>query len=28
GGNIPSTIIDLSDDEITVLREGKGSIDF
>ncbi len=28
GGNIPSTVIDLSDDEITVLREGKGSIDF
>lgn len=28
GGNIPSTIIDLSDGEITVLREGKGSIDF
>ncbi|MCF6167844.1 L-threonylcarbamoyladenylate synthase [Lutibacter sp.] len=28
GGNIPSTIIDLSDDEITVLREGKGSINF
>ena len=28
GGNIPSTVIDLSDEEITVLREGKGSIDF
>ncbi|MBT8317036.1 MAG: threonylcarbamoyl-AMP synthase [Lutibacter sp.] len=28
GGNIPSTVIDLSDDEITILREGKGSIDF
>jgi len=28
GGNIPSTVIDLSTDEITVLREGKGSIDF
>jgi len=27
GGNIPSTIIDLSNGEITVLREGKGSID-
>ncbi len=27
GGNIPSTIIDLSEGEITVLREGKGSID-
>jgi len=28
GGNIPSTIIDLSNDEIVVLREGKGEIDF
>ncbi|PCH53753.1 MAG: threonylcarbamoyl-AMP synthase [Flavobacteriaceae bacterium] len=28
GSNIPSTVIDLSNDEITVLREGKGSIDF
>lgn len=28
GGNIPSTIIDLSGDEITILREGKGVIDF
>jgi len=28
GGNIPSTIIDLSNDEIVVLREGKGTIDF
>jgi len=28
GGNIPSTIIDLSDDEITIIREGKGSTDF
>ncbi|NOR27376.1 MAG: threonylcarbamoyl-AMP synthase [Lutibacter sp.] len=28
GGNIPSTIIDLSDDEITIIREGKGTIDF
>ncbi|WP_457619293.1 L-threonylcarbamoyladenylate synthase [Lutibacter sp.] len=28
GGNIPSTIVDLSDDEIIILREGKGSIDF
>ena len=27
GGNIPSTIIDLSDGNITVLREGKGSIE-
>lgn len=27
GDNIPSTIIDLSDGEVTVLREGKGSID-
>ncbi len=28
GGNNPSTIIDLSDDEITIIREGKGTIDF
>jgi len=28
GGNIPSTIIDLSDDEITIIREGKGTTDF
>jgi len=28
GGNIPSTVIDLSDDEITIIREGKGSTDF
>lgn len=28
GDNIPSTIIDLSSDEIIILREGKGSIDF
>lgn len=29
GGNIPSTVIDLADEEgVTVLREGKGSIDF
>ena len=28
GGNIPSTVIDLSEDEITILREGKGEIDF
>ncbi|WP_456376229.1 L-threonylcarbamoyladenylate synthase [Lutibacter sp.] len=28
GGNIPSTVIDVSEDEIIVLREGKGSIDF
>jgi tRNA threonylcarbamoyl adenosine modification protein (Sua5/YciO/YrdC/YwlC family) len=27
GDNIPSTIIDLSDGDIVVLREGKGSID-
>lgn len=27
GGNIPSTIIDLSEGEINVLREGKGSIE-
>jgi len=26
GGNIPSTVVDLSEGEITVLREGKGSI--
>ena len=24
GGNIASTIVDLSDDEITIVREGKG----
>lgn len=28
GGNIPSTIIDLSDGEIIVFREGKGEIEF
>ncbi|MFK5957738.1 MAG: L-threonylcarbamoyladenylate synthase [Lutibacter sp.] len=28
GGNIPSTIVDLSDDEILIIREGKGSVDF
>jgi tRNA threonylcarbamoyl adenosine modification protein (Sua5/YciO/YrdC/YwlC family) len=27
GSNIPSTIIDLSEGEITVLREGKGSVE-
>lgn len=27
GGNKPSTVVDLSEDEIVVLREGKGSID-
>jgi tRNA threonylcarbamoyl adenosine modification protein (Sua5/YciO/YrdC/YwlC family) len=27
GGNIPSTIIDLSKDEIEIIREGKGSLD-
>lgn len=27
GSNIPSTIVDLSDGEITILREGKGSVD-
>ena len=27
GDNIPSTIIDLSEGEVTVLREGKGNID-
>lgn len=27
GGNIASTIIDLSDDDIVVVREGKGSLD-
>lgn len=27
GSNIPSTVIDLSEGEITVLREGKGSVD-
>ena len=26
GGNIPSTIVDLSEGEISILREGKGSI--
>lgn len=28
GGNIASTIVDLSDNEITIVREGKGEIDF
>jgi len=27
GGNLPSTVIDLSKDEIVVVREGKGSLD-
>ena len=27
GNNIPSTIVDLSQNEIIVLREGKGSIE-
>lgn len=27
GGNVPSTIIDVSGDEIKVVREGKGSLD-
>jgi tRNA threonylcarbamoyl adenosine modification protein (Sua5/YciO/YrdC/YwlC family) len=27
GGNIASTIIDLSEDEISIVREGKGSLD-
>ena len=27
GGNVPSTIIDVSGDEIEVIREGKGSLD-
>ena len=27
GGNQPSTVIDLSNDEIEILREGKGSLD-
>ncbi len=27
GGNVPSTIIDLSKDEAEILREGKGSLD-
>jgi len=27
GGNIPSTILDVSGDEIEVIREGKGSLD-
>ncbi|MFA5300008.1 MAG: L-threonylcarbamoyladenylate synthase [Lutibacter sp.] len=27
GSNIPSTIVDLSEGEITILREGKGSVD-
>ena len=27
GGNIASTIVDLSDNEITIVREGKGEID-
>lgn len=28
GGNIPSTVIDLSNDEVEIIREGKGAIDF
>lgn len=28
GGNIASTIVDLSDNEITIVREGKGEIDW
>lgn len=28
GGNIPSTVINLSEGEITILREGKGETDF
>ena len=28
GGNQPSTIVDLTDDEIVIVREGKGPIDF
>ena len=28
GDNIPSTVIDLSNDEVEVIREGKGDIDF
>ncbi len=28
GGNIPSTIVDLSDGEIEVIRQGKGAVDF
>ena len=28
GGNIPSTIIDLSEDEISIIREGKGDTGF
>lgn len=27
GGNVPSTIIDVSGDEVSVIREGKGSLD-
>ncbi len=27
GGNIPSTVVDLSQDEIEIIREGKGSLD-
>jgi tRNA A37 threonylcarbamoyladenosine synthetase subunit TsaC/SUA5/YrdC len=27
GGNIASTIIDLSEDDIVVVREGKGTLD-
>jgi tRNA threonylcarbamoyl adenosine modification protein (Sua5/YciO/YrdC/YwlC family) len=27
GGNIPSTVVDLSDGEIIVIREGKGSVE-
>ena len=26
GGNIPSTVVDCTDDSFTVLREGKGDI--
>lgn len=28
GDNIPSTVIDLSNDEVEIIREGKGDIDF
>jgi tRNA threonylcarbamoyl adenosine modification protein (Sua5/YciO/YrdC/YwlC family) len=28
GGNQPSTIVDLTDDEIVIVREGKGPVDF
>ncbi|WP_298263122.1 L-threonylcarbamoyladenylate synthase [uncultured Lutibacter sp.] len=27
GGNIPSTVVDLSDGEVVVIREGKGDVD-